>query len=624
MKAFLVVLLVGVAFYGLMMLAQSDPILATAEVVTERTAVAHQQANAQATLTAVAQAWVQIESAAAATEEARRVMLSSAEAERTWSAASTATQQAWLATQAAAEAQATSTSQVAELFLRWTQEAVDRQATAEAASANAAATSQAVQAGIANEQLMQERIRTERDNASKIPGAFWPYVTLAAGIGLIGWALYLWDHVRVLPRGADGSAPVAIVGGRLVNADRALRPVTDIRAPVQEVDAVQLRVTENDQKIQALRSLTTSRNHGHTAARAALEPLATEQTTDEALPEIAPWSSLASWQGGAFPLGLGMDQTGIVLNPEKTPHLLVAGTSGSGKTMEGLRPMAALGLVSGWQVLLANDAAGDFAPLKEHPNLVPIEGGAGEIADALEAVAAEVDRRSKLLAEAGASTYQRLPDAGQVIGPRLMLVIDELVALATQATGDLSGRIWRAAIHITSKGRKMGIMFLAATTDPTYRTLARPGLIVRDNCARLVFRVRDASVSRAALDMTGAESLGVHQFIAQLDTAPVKGVAFHPSDDELRELLATRVVPALPAPQWLLTAGETAEAPERIRQVAERIRPIWAAGGSKRAMAREIGVEYAGNYCAWIDQAVAWLAATTNESVLEEDANTGG
>lgn len=351
------------------------------------------------------------------------------------------------------------------------------------------------------------------------------------------------------------------------------------------------------------------------------------------LPEMAPWDALSQWRGNTLPLGIGKGGGWVRYDPAHTPHLLVAGTSGSGKTMSGLRPIAAQALAAGWQVIALNIAGGDFAPLTTHSNLLVVDGGAERVAAVLGEVAEEVNRRSAVLARAGVSTWSRLPAEQQ--GPRMMVIVDELVALTTAASPAIGSAIWRALILITSQGRKMGISMVLASTDPTYRTLGREGLIVRDNCARVTFRVRDSSTSRAVLDEAGAEALARNQFLAQLAGAPELGVAFHPQDDDLRRYLAGRSVQPLAWPEWVdvpttpeaplpvyAPAGEEAE----IISLAEAIRDVWARGGSKRACARAVNREYGGGFASKIDRAVAYLGTTTTTTATTTTATiaTGG
>jgi hypothetical protein len=328
------------------------------------------------------------------------------------------------------------------------------------------------------------------------------------------------------------------------------------------------------------------------------------------LPPVAPWNLVDRWHGRSLPLGVGPAGL-ITADPERTPHLLIAGTSGSGKTMTGLRPIAAYALACGYRVILLNDSGGDFAPLQTHINLIIVDQAPSAIAEALEYVAGEVIRRSGVLRAAGASTWLRLPPELRN-DPPIMVVIDELVALAITADTRTRERIWRAAINITSKGRKMDVAFLAATTDPTYRTLGREGLIVRDNCGRIAFRTRDESTSRAMLDQGGAERLEENQFLAMLNGSLVRGVAFHPQDEDLANFIDSRPAPALPELTWI--PGEIVETIDVI-DLANRIRSLWQEKASKRAMARAVGETYAGAFCSRLDRAIEWLenSATTSD-----------
>jgi hypothetical protein len=194
--------------------------------------------------------------------------------------------------------------------------------------------------------------------------------------------------------------------------------------------------------------------------------------------------------------------------------------------------------------------------------------------------------------------------------------------LAISARGDLSGRIWRAAIRVASKGRKMKISMVFGTTDPTYRTLGVNGLTVRDNCGRMIFRLRDTSSSQAALNVSGAEMLGRGQFIAQLEGSPVKGVAFHPEDEQIRQFLSERRVAALPAPEWLqLEKGKaTSIWSAEIIDLARKIEGLWLQKASKRRMADAAGGAYAGAFAMKIDAAIGYLRATTTPMVGSVEA----
>jgi len=191
----------------------------------------------------------------------------------TIAAATTATAQAWVVTGWTATADSdlsTQTAAVSATSHAWTQQAVDRQATADAASVMALATSQAAQAGIAQEAAEQERIRTQRQDYVKYIVATLPFVLLAVAVALGAFALYTWTNFRIVKRAADGNLPFIILNNRqMLSPDRALDPVTDIHQPRQPAAADQRKITENDQRVQAIRALaqSTRPNDGRQLAR---------------------------------------------------------------------------------------------------------------------------------------------------------------------------------------------------------------------------------------------------------------------------------------------------------------------------------------------------------------------
>ncbi len=154
------------------------------------------------------------------------------------------TAQAWQMTQTAAQAEATAT-----------QVAVIRQATVDAANAAALATSQAAQAGIAQEALKQEQIRTIQQDYAKYAWAVLPFVLLGAVIVLALFGAWLYQRNRVLTQLADGKL-VLVQDGKVIVPDRAPGAVLDPRNP-PKLDSGQLRITENDQKVSAIRALVS-------------------------------------------------------------------------------------------------------------------------------------------------------------------------------------------------------------------------------------------------------------------------------------------------------------------------------------------------------------------------------
>jgi DNA segregation ATPase FtsK/SpoIIIE-like protein len=333
---------------------------------------------------------------------------------------------------------------------------------------------------------------------------------------------------------------------------------------------------------------------GHpTQPRAALPAKATEQlsapaaapdvpaTTVALLPEIAPWALLDQWPGGKLPLGI-TDGGPVQHDPEgMAAHLLYAGTTGSGKTRYGLRPLIAEALADRWQVIILDRSGVDFQVFADHPNahLVRVDEP-GEVGSILERAYRELITRLRSLAAAGASTWGRSNNQK----PRVLIVIDEFSNLADDAQPEERAELWRRARIVAAEGRKAGILLALALQDPTYKSM---DLRIRRNCTCIAFRVQDAAASRLILNAGGAESLAPHRFMTTAGGL-VSGVAFAPDDGQIREFINRRMAPAYPAPEWLFAPIEPEEqgAPEEER--ARKIIELHSGGASLNEIQRQV------------------------------------
>lgn len=167
--------------------------------------------------------------------------------------AQTATQHAWVIggwTATAQAVQATKTAEASATQQRWTQQAIDRQSTADQAYVIAISTAQAAQAGLADEALARER-------STRTLIALAPFALGTVLVLLLSLALTSWARLRVVQRDVNGVAPVIVLDGKVVNPDRSVNPVVDPhQAQLLPGTGTQLRVTENEQKVQAVRALS--------------------------------------------------------------------------------------------------------------------------------------------------------------------------------------------------------------------------------------------------------------------------------------------------------------------------------------------------------------------------------
>jgi S-DNA-T family DNA segregation ATPase FtsK/SpoIIIE len=192
---------------------------------------------------------------------------------------------------------------------------------------------------------------------------------------------------------------------------------------------------------------------------------------------------------------LGLDQEGVPLllrlpSPD-VAHLLIAGTTGSGKTALARSIVASLAILNAppsLQMLLVDPKARGLAPFCSLPHLLlPVLSRTEEILDALQRLVGEMERR----------------DAQARSHPRIVVVLDELADLVL--TG---GKPMELAItRLTQRGREAGIHLIACAQKPTAVVI---GSLVKSNFpVRLVGAVaspEDAKVA-SGLANTGAERL---------------------------------------------------------------------------------------------------------------------
>jgi DNA segregation ATPase FtsK/SpoIIIE-like protein len=408
--------------------------------------------------------------------------------------------------------------------------------------------------------------------------AFWPAFGILFLIGLTILFVYFARLVRkelpglisllklnmMMVRRENGQSPLYptyLPGGRIawVDLDKAVGPVTilDPDGLVRMMGIVdqewQRTHNRGEQMIKAIGAFPPGGGSAGVAANVAGEMLGANQPTQNATPSMAPWEILVRWSNPeSIPIGMGQ-RGAIELIWEKHPHLIIAGTSGSGKSRRILIPVMSDALIRGREVLLLNAKGGDFSILRGHPNLSEYHAhdtDARQVAEILEKVSAEVWERSKILDQAGVSTWSRLPREMQRQRSYLLVVVDELVNLVFGAEADTGTRIWRAVIRIANIGRAMNVSFVTATTDPTEKTLGRLGMVARSNFTPILFQVMSGAISQALLGQYGAEKLPEGHFMTRLGTEVIEGVAYDPKGSDVRNLLESRPIPALPQSTW--------------------------------------------------------------------------
>ena len=213
----------------------------------------------------------------------------------------------------------------------------------------------------------------------------------------------------------------------------------------------------------------------------------------------------------ALPLILGKDTLGldVVIDLASMPHLLVAGSTGSGKSV-GLHTMVMSLLCSKSpdevKFILIDPKRLEFAAYADIPHLIfPIVTDPRRAIAALKWAVETMEDRYAMMAQAGvrncAEYNSRLKPEDDLYFPLIVVIIDELADLMMTAGKDVEQSIARLA----QMARAAGIHLIAATQRPSVDVIT--GLIKVNFPSRIAYKVTSKVDSRTILDMMGAEKL---------------------------------------------------------------------------------------------------------------------
>lgn len=196
------------------------------------------------------------------------------------------------------------------------------------------------------------------------------------------------------------------------------------------------------------------------------------------------------------------------LDLRKAPHVLVAGTTGSGKS-QWLRT-ALLTLTAGTapdrlRLILIDPKRVELAPFKTLPHVLHHVTEPADARRILDALSAEMDRRYAVMESHGVSDIAALPLSDRLQYPFIVVAADEYADLIL-TTRRTPREIEPVLARLLGLGRAAGIHVLLATQRPD-RTVVT-GLIKANAPARIAFRTANALESRIILDSRGAEALG--------------------------------------------------------------------------------------------------------------------
>ena len=261
----------------------------------------------------------------------------------------------------------------------------------------------------------------------------------------------------------------------------------------------------------------------------------------------------------ALPLFLGKDASGqpLVTDLTRMPHLLIAGTTGSGKSVCVTSIIMSLLLTrspSEVNMILIDPKVVEMAAYKDLPHLMcPIVTEVAKAESILDWASLKMDERYALLAEAGVKDirgYNRLGLAGlrerlqpasddelakiPVHLPYIVIIIDELADLMMTSAKEVEFYLCR----IAQKSRAVGIHLIVSTQRPQANVVT--GLIKSNLPCRIAFRVASRLDSRIVLDQNGGEVLmgqGDMLFLPPGSSKLVRAQGTFVDDEELRRVV---------------------------------------------------------------------------------------
>lgn len=245
---------------------------------------------------------------------------------------------------------------------------------------------------------------------------------------------------------------------------------------------------------------------------------------------------------GDLVVDIALDNNGnsVLLPINKCPHLLIAGTTGSGKSVAVHSIIFQLIKKYGIKelgLLLADPKGAEFPFFYQNaPQLLkPVAVEPKGVIDILKFAISEMDRRNAILQDSGCRNIERYNQKNpQNKIKRIVVVIDEFADLMLQTDGDFEKLVKRLA----AKSRSVGIHLILSTQRPDAKIVT--GAIKANIPSIICLKVASAINSRIVLDRAGGELLrGKGHMICRIDGgADVECQAHYLSDDTLERLAA--------------------------------------------------------------------------------------
>jgi len=286
-------------------------------------------------------------------------------------------------------------------------------------------------------------------------------------------------------------------------------------------------------------------------------------------------SSIFKESSSPLTVALGKDIVGnpFITDIKKLPHLLIAGTTGSGKSV-GINAMILSLLYRNdpdqLKLMLIDPKMLEFASYEDIPHLItPVITEPVKAIAALANMVGEMERRYKLMAEARTKNIENYNEKVKKTGaepfPYIVVIIDELADLMMNGGKEVELSIARLA----QKSRACGIHLVVATQRPSVDVVT--GLIKANLPSRLSYRVGSRIDSKVILDALGADSLlgrGDGLFTPPGSTGLVRIHAPWNTEEEIEEVV--EYIKAQRVPEYdesYLVAASTAKGTKESSEV---------------------------------------------------------
>jgi S-DNA-T family DNA segregation ATPase FtsK/SpoIIIE len=243
-----------------------------------------------------------------------------------------------------------------------------------------------------------------------------------------------------------------------------------------------------------------------------------------------------------LPLGQTVSGEPLVADLTAMPHLLIAGATGSGKSVALNAILVSLLCTctpEDLRLILIDPKRVELTPYNGIPHLwTPVVVEIEKVPRVLQEAMREMERRYRQFAAVGvrhiADYNRRMAERGEPRIPYLVIVVDELADLMITAPEETERRITRLA----QMARATGIHLVIATQRPSVDVVT--GLIKANFPARIAFAVASSVDSRVILDMPGAETLlgrGDMLFLPPDQGQPIRAQGCFVSDEEIRRVV---------------------------------------------------------------------------------------